>query len=228
MKIAEIFYSIQGEGLLTGVPSVFIRTSGCNLRCWFCDTEYASWRPEGENLTVADILDRVAVFRAPHVVITGGEPLIAPELVGLCQALHQQGYHLTVETAGTVFQPVLCDLVSLSPKLASSTPHQREGSRFAAQHEQQRLNLEVLRAFLENYEYQLKFVIDRATDVPEMLALLDRVPGVDRSRVMLMPQGVTSEELRQRGQWLVEECKKLGLRYCPRVHIDLFGHRPGT
>src|SRR6202051_5404225 len=78
VKIAEIFYSVQGEGLLTGVPSVFVRTSGCNLRCWFCDSEYTSWRVEGEDLSVEEILARIAVFPARHAVVTGGEPMIAP------------------------------------------------------------------------------------------------------------------------------------------------------
>ncbi len=228
MKISEIFYSIQGEGLLAGVPSAFVRTSGCNLRCWFCDTDYASWRPEGESLSADEILRRVADFPARHVVVTGGEPLIAPGLADLCQGLRHAGYHITVETAATVFEPVACDLVSLSPKLASSTPHEREGGRFAGRHEALRLNLDVIRAFMGRYEYQLKFVVDRPDDVQEVLGLLGNLPEVDRARVLLMPQGVTAEDLRSRTLWIVEECKRHGFRYCPRLHIDLYGSRRGT
>ena len=81
MKISELFYSIQGEGKLTGVPSVFVRASGCNLRCTWCDTPYASWEPEGENFSVAQIVERVIAFPARHVVLTGGEPMMMPEIV---------------------------------------------------------------------------------------------------------------------------------------------------
>src|SRR5258707_3162275 len=100
LKIAELFYSVQGEGTLLGVPSVFIRTSGCNLRCSWCDTPYTSWQPEGEDRTVEQILEAVRAFPARHAVVTGGEPMIAPEIVPLTQALREMGLHITVETAG--------------------------------------------------------------------------------------------------------------------------------
>jgi 7-carboxy-7-deazaguanine synthase len=228
MKVAEIFCSIQGEGLLTGVPSVFVRTSGCNLRCQWCDSDYTSWRVEGEDLSVDEVLDRVAEFPARHAVVTGGEPVIAPGVEELTLGLRQRGYHITIETAGTVFKPVECDLASLSPKLASSTPVEREGGRFAERHERLRLRPDVIAAFMERYPYQLKFVIDRPADLDEVRTLLAGLPSVDRERVLLMPQGVTAEELRARGLWLVEECKRHGFRYCPRLHIDLYGNRRGT
>ncbi|HZA53824.1 MAG TPA: 7-carboxy-7-deazaguanine synthase QueE, partial [Candidatus Udaeobacter sp.] len=113
MRISEIFYSIQGEGRLIGVPSVFIRTSGCNLRCVWCDTPYTSWRPEGKDWTIKEILCEVRKYPSRYVVITGGEPLLAPEIEGLTMALKRTGAHITVETAGTIFKPVACDLVSL-------------------------------------------------------------------------------------------------------------------
>jgi 7-carboxy-7-deazaguanine synthase len=228
MKVAEIFYSIQGEGRLAGVPSAFVRTSGCNLRCTFCDSEFTSWRPEGEALSVAEVLARLRGFPARHVVVTGGEPLIAPGIEELCAALRHAGYHITVETAATVFKPVECDLASLSPKLSNSTPHQREAGRFAARHEALRLQPDVIRAFIERYDYQLKFVIDRPEDVAEVLGLLECLSGVDCGRVLLMPQGVTRAELDERGPWLAEACKRHGFRYCPRLHIELYGHRRGT
>src|SRR2546423_1065410 len=127
LKLAELFYSIQGEGKLAGVPSVFVRASGCNLRCVWCDTPYASWDPEGEDVPVDEIVRRVGSFRAKHVVVTGGEPMIMPDIVELCAGLKDRGHHVTIETAATVWKPVKLDLASLSPKLSNSTPWEREG-----------------------------------------------------------------------------------------------------
>jgi 7-carboxy-7-deazaguanine synthase len=228
MRIAEIFYSVQGEGRLAGVPSAFVRTSGCNLRCWFCDSPYTSWEAESESLAVAEVLSRVAGFPTRYVVVTGGEPLIAPEIEELCAALRQREYHVTIETAATVFKPVECDLASLSPKLSNSTPWQRDGGRQAERHERLRLRPDVILAFMERSDYQLKFVIDQPADVNEVLELLKLLPDVDYSKVLLMPQGVTSAELHARGSWLIEECKKHGFRFCPRLHIELFGNQRGT
>ena len=77
MKISELFFSIQGEGELTGIPSVFVRTSGCNLRCRWCDTKYSSWTPEGENVDIEELVEKVCSYPARHVVITGGEPMLS-------------------------------------------------------------------------------------------------------------------------------------------------------
>jgi 7-carboxy-7-deazaguanine synthase len=228
MKIADLFYSIQGEGILQGVPSAFVRTTGCPLRCVWCDSEYTSWRPEGETMTVEQILARLADFPTRHVVVTGGEPLIAPGIEDLCAALRQRGYHITIETAAVVFKELACDLASLSPKLTNSIPYEREGGRWAERHDKQRLRLDVIGAFMERGEYQLKFVIDRAEDVAEVRTIVDQLHGVDPSRVLLMPQGTQADELNRRAAWLVEVCKQHGFRYCPRLHIELFGNRRGT
>jgi 7-carboxy-7-deazaguanine synthase len=228
MKIAELFYSIQGEGRLAGVPSAFVRTSGCNLRCAWCDSPYTSWQPEGERLTVAQVLDRLAAFPRKHVVITGGEPMLVPEIVDLCSALRERGSHITIETAATIFRPAACDLVSLSPKLSNSTPWERAGGRWAARHDRLRSRRDVICRFMDWCDYQLKFVIDRPVDVDEVLTLLAELPAVDRDRVLLMPQGVTREELAERGTWLAEVCKEQGFRYCPRLHIELYGNRRAT
>jgi 7-carboxy-7-deazaguanine synthase len=228
MKIADLFFSIQGEGVLMGVPSAFVRTSGCNLRCAWCDTEYTSWKPEGTNYTVAEIMECLTAFPAKHIVVTGGEPLIAEEIEVLCATLREKSYHITVETAATVFKRVACDLASLSPKLSNSTPWQREGGRFAQRHENLRLQLDVIRAFMKHCDYQLKFVIDAPGDIDEVLAILAQLPDVDRAKVLLMPQGVTREVLAKRGTWLADVCKEHGFRYCPRLHIELFGNQRGT
>ena len=223
MKIAELFYSIQGEGSLVGVPSVFVRTSGCNLRCRWCDTPYTSWQPEGTDWPLDRILDEVKAQGARHVVVTGGEPMIAPEIMPLTERLRKAGLHITVETAGTVFEPVACDLMSISPKLSNSTP---EGP-FAAQHERVRIQHEVLRRLIARYEYQLKFVMDKPQDLPEVVALVEAL-GADRGRVILMPEGIEREQLAERSVWLAEICKQEGFRFSPRLHVDLWGNRRGV
>ncbi len=226
MRVSEVFYSIQGEGMLVGTPSVFIRASGCNLRCVWCDTPYSSWEPEGEEWPVRALLAEARRYPARHVVVTGGEPMIMPDVVELTEALRREGLHITIETAGTVYQPVACDLMSISPKLANSTPREREGGRWAAQHERLRIQPEVLRKLMAAYEYQLKFVVAAPEDLAEISQLLTEL-GADRSRVVLMAEGVSPEVLRERGRWLVEVCKQEGFRYTPRLHIELWGNRRG-
>ena len=227
MRIAEIFYSVQGEGTLVGVPSVFIRTSGCNLRCTWCDTPYTSWQPEGEDRSLDSILEEVVGYGATHADVTGGEPMIAPEIVALTERLHGAGLHITIETAGTVFAPVTCDLMSISPKLANSTPIKRDLGRWAAQHERLRYQPEVLRRLITTYDYQLKFVVAQPEDLTEIrniLAELEAAPD----RVVLMPEGTDAQTLQERGRWLVEICKQEDWRYSPRLHIDLWGNRRGV
>ena len=227
MKIAETFYSIQGEGMLAGVPSVFVRTSGCNLRCVWCDTPYTSWAPEGHEMTVDEILACVSQHPARHAVVTGGEPMIAPQIVELTQRIKQHGLHVTIETAGTVYQPVACDLMSISPKLENSTPREREGGKWAAQHERLRYQPDVLRQLMAEYDYQLKFVVASPDDIKEIAQMLEDIHA-DRSRVILMAEGTTSDVIRERAAWLTEISKREGFRYSPRLHIELWGNRRGV
>jgi 7-carboxy-7-deazaguanine synthase len=224
MRISEIFYSVQGEGILAGVPSVFIRTSGCNLRCSWCDTPYTSWKPEGEDLTLDAVIDRATAFPpARHVVITGGEPMIAPGVVELSERLRALGLHITFETAGTVFAPVACDLMSISPKLANSTP---EGV-FHDRHEQLRLQPEVLTRLTREYDYQLKFVVAQPQDLTELQAIVNQLDA-PADKVILMPEGITSDALTERGTWIAELCKQHGYRFGPRLHVYLYGNRRGV
>ena len=223
MKIAEIFYSLQGEGALIGVPSVFVRTSGCNLRCTWCDTPYTSWAPEGEERSLDSIVEQVNRYGASHVVITGGEPMIAPEIGELTHRLSQ---HVTIETAGTVDTHVRCDLMSISPKLANSTPYQRDGGRWAQQHERLRYQPEILKRLIQLYSYQLKFVIVEEGDLTQVRAIVDEI-GAAKSRVLLMPEGIDSAVLAERGRWLAEVAKREGFRFTPRLHIQLWGNRRG-
>ena len=124
--------------MLTGMPSVFVRASGCNLRCWYCDTPYASWNPGGEDLAVHEILEEVRRHDARHVVVTGGEPMLFAELAPLTEALRQEGLHITIETAGTLYQQLACDLMSISPKLGNSAPPVEQDVRWHERHERTR------------------------------------------------------------------------------------------
>jgi 7-carboxy-7-deazaguanine synthase len=226
MKISEIFYSVQGEGTLVGVPSVFVRTSGCNLRCVWCDTPYTSWTPEGRDMSEEEILASVRAFPARHVVVTGGEPMLLESMAPLTQSLRAAGLHITIETAGTVFQPVACDLMSISPKLANSTPHTREDGRWAQQHDRLRYQPDVLRKLITTYDYQLKFVVSSPEDLPEIETILDDL-NADRSKVVLMPEGTTAHAVQERGRWLAEIAKEKLFRLSPRLHVDLWGDQRG-
>lgn len=223
MKIAEIYKSVQGEGLLTGTPSVFVRTSGCNLRCWFCDTPFSSWAPEGTDISVDEIVAQVEEWECRHVVLTGGEPMLFAELMPLADQLQRRGWHITVETAGTLYLPVVCDLMSISPKLASSGPPAEQHRHWSRRHERERYQPEVLRALLSEYDYQLKFVIDRAGELDEVEDLVAAMPAVRESRILLMPQGVTQYELAQKATWLEPYCRERGWTFCPRKQIEWFG-----
>ncbi|HUR58690.1 MAG TPA: 7-carboxy-7-deazaguanine synthase QueE [Opitutaceae bacterium] len=231
MLISEIFQSIQGEGELTGVPSVFIRTSGCNLRCSWCDTPYASWNPEGEQRSVAQLVAAVEAFPATrHVVLTGGEPMIAKEMKTLAAELKCTGRHVTIETAATVApEGIACDLASLSPKLLNSAPDPTEHGAWRKKHEATRWQPDVVRAWIDAYAFQFKFVVARPEDIDElehMLAALQR--DIPRHKILLMPEGTTLDKMRSRAAWLGELCKARGYRYAHRLHIELYGNRRGT
>ena len=113
MKINEIFYSLQGEGYFSGTPAVFIRFSGCNLKCTFCDTQHE----DGRVMTEAEIIEQIKHYPTKHVIITGGEPSLqlTTEFVGL---LHDNGYFVQVETNGTRTLPSNVDWITCSPKSA--------------------------------------------------------------------------------------------------------------
>ena len=227
MKISEIFYSLQGEGWLVGVPSVFVRTSGCNLRCTWCDTPYTSWEPDGTPMSIQEITCAVVKYKASHVVITGGEPMIAEGICDLTQSLATRGMHITIETAGTVNTPVACDLMSISPKLANSTPRDRDNGRWAAQHERLRYQPAVLRRLIQDHPYQLKFVITAPEDLEEIRRVVSEIHA-SADRIVLMPEGTEPYALRERSQWLAEVCKDSGYRFTPRLHVDLWGNRRGV
>ena len=224
MKISEIFHSIQGEGVLAGVSSVFIRTSGCNLRCTWCDTPYTSWKPEGTDQSVDSVLAVVKEFGARHVVLTGGEPMLFEESVTLCEQLRALGHHITIETAGTVFRPIACDLMSISPKLSNSTP--LHDPFWSLQHEKLRLQAEVVSRLMSLCYYQLKFVVAEPSDLAEIHPLVSQL-NANAEKVLLMPEGRDGATLNERSIWIAEICKQYGYRYSPRLHVLLWGDRRG-
>lgn len=231
MKISELFFSIQGEGELTGVPSVFVRTSGCNLRCRWCDTKYASWKPEGENVTINDLLDKVCSYPARHVVISGGEPMIAKGIEEFTHLLKESGKHITIETAGTISpNGIQCDLASLSPKLSDSTPKEGDiNKEWIDRHESKRLDYDILSEWVNSYNFQLKFVVSKEEEIKEIQNVISRIEGkILPEKVLLMPEGIDPDTLRSRYDLLIDLCKENGYRLCNRLHIDLFGNTPGT
>jgi 7-carboxy-7-deazaguanine synthase len=229
IRISEIFHSVQGEGVLCGTPSIFIRTSGCNLRCWFCDTRYASWEPEGDSHEVDSILHAALRWPTRHVVITGGEPMLFEEVGALSTQLREHGKHVTIETAGTLDHPnTNCDLWSISPKLSNSSPLGLASEEWIRNHESRRKSMQVVQSLMRRGEYQLKFVVGSILDAEEVLEYTQSLKNCDHSRVMLMPRGTTRDELELQMSWLTNWCRDHGLRVCDRQHIYWYGNRRGT
>ncbi len=228
LRISETFVSLQGEGELTGVESFFVRTSGCNLRCWFCDTPYASWKPEGGRQTIAEIMSAIDASGVRHVVLTGGEPMLPDAIETLCGQLHAGGYHITIETAGTIDRDVPCDLLSLSPKLNASAPVAADHPRWAELHQQRRMPIEVMRRLIARaVQCQVKFVVDSADDFDEVNEVARRL-GVSTDTVWIMPQGVTAEQMDAAARWLRPWSDSMGYRYCDRMQIRWYGNERGT
>jgi 7-carboxy-7-deazaguanine synthase len=226
VRVNEIFYSLQGEGFLAGAPSMFIRLSGCPLYCRWCDTKYAWDQTAGEHYSIAKIEQIIRQWPSKYAVITGGEPMINSDLTLLAQTLKASGKHITIETAGIAYiSDIPCNLMSISPKLSNSTPTDRE---LAAIHEDSRLDAAVLRELTDNYEYQLKFVVDSEADLPEIKQTIEEIGNVDSAQVMLMPQAATRDELLAKSPMVAELCKKSGFAFCQRLQILLWNNQKGT
>lgn len=238
LPINELFRSLQGEGKLGGVPSVFIRTSGCNLRCWFCDSYHTSWEPTHAWMGIENIVDGVTEFDAVnHVVITGGEPLLHEEIEVLAEKLSAAGYHITIETNGTISRELPVDLLSISPKLASSTPTQERDPKgdgeWSERHESRRLQFDTLAELIDSYDSQLKFVVTGEDDFPEIVNVVDTLQKrttrpIERSDVLLMPEGRTQEELAETRTEVATLAQAHGFRYTPRLHVNLWNDAPET
>jgi len=238
IAVSEMFYTIQGEGIFTGRPSFFIRTNFCNLGCHFCDTPFTSLQPEkASRLLVYDLVTEALKYRGRHVVISGGEPTIWREsLPELCSCLMRAGKKVTVETNGSIYLPALIgvDLLSISPKLANSIPE--PGSKHYAKHIcNMAKTSEATSKYIRNQTsldglIQLKFVIDQPEDLVDVDAFLQSLFWGLRPNifVVLMPQGRTSEECREKASWLVEICKERDWIFSSRLHLDIWGTRRGV
>jgi 7-carboxy-7-deazaguanine synthase len=231
-----IFYTVQGEGPLAGVPSLFVRLDTCNLKCkWgdtICDAHYTSWTPSGPTIPLdefdAMVLKELDRTQCRHMVITGGEPAMQPGVVRLlAKRMAQRGGHSTIETNGTRFiEDHYLSMICLSPKLRGSTP---VGTQFEKVHERNRWQPLEIRQWIASAPYYFKFVINTEADIAEVCGLLDGIDHpLESEHVLFMPQGIDRNELWERGRWLAERCKALGVRFTPRIQIDLYGNKPGT
>jgi 7-carboxy-7-deazaguanine synthase len=229
MRISETFYSIQGEGTLTGLPSVFIRTVGCNLRCRWCDSRYASQRVRGSERTIDSLVEEAFRHPTQFAVITGGEPMLTKGVHDLAKRLVDRGKHVTIETAATIApRGISCSLASLSPKLKNSTPGMDMPVAVRRRHESRRLKPDVIREWIDHYDYQFKFVVCSGSDIAEVIALLDALDrSVDPEKELLMPEGVDDASLAANTDMIIAACKEHGFRYCDRLHIRLYGHTQG-
>lgn len=178
-------------------------------------------------MEVSAVLGEIDQLNMPHVVLTGGEPMLFDSMEELAQGCHEQGRTITIETAGTIHRDIACDLMSISPKLAHSTP---DDPVWGPRHERERLKPDILQRLIDGYEYQLKFVVnpEQGDDFGEIEALLSGLSNVHPQRVLVMPEGVDAATLHRRGRMLVEPVMARGWRLSPRMHIDLFGDTRGT
>ncbi|MCD4832044.1 MAG: 7-carboxy-7-deazaguanine synthase QueE [Anaerohalosphaeraceae bacterium] len=226
IRVNEIFYSLQGEGSLAGVPSVFIRLAGCRLRCKWCDTKYAWDANSGTDYTIEQIVAETANYPSDFVVITGGEPMENPNLPAICDNLRQSEKHITIETAGIDYLPELpIDLMSISPKLANSIP---EESAAAETHKNNRIDTDVLKKLIAEYPYQLKFVIESESDIAEIREILEKLGEVEPSVVMLMAAAAGRAEYLEKAPMVAELCKKEGFCFSPRLQTVLWDNKAGS
>lgn len=225
MKVNEIFYSLQGEGFLAGVPSVFVRLAGCPLRCKWCDTKYAWAEDAGQDRSIAEIVEAVCKCHCKFVVITGGEPMVNFEIRQLARELKAAGKYITIETAGIAYIPeIACDLMSISPKLSNSVPAEAEAATI---HNDSRLDLAVLGELIANYHYQLKFVVDSGNDLPEIQEVIEQTGNIDPEMVMLMPQAATRDELLAKSAIVADMCKQTAFAFSQRLQVLLWNNQKG-
>jgi len=209
MKINEMFYSLQGEGALTGLPTVFIRTTGCNLRCTYCDTTYAY--EEGTDLTLNQILRIIESYHCSSVCITGGEPLLQKDFTALLSALQRKQYTLCIETNGSKSIKHLCGkknvLISLDIKCPSSGMQEQMSFR----------NIKLL-----SKTDQLKFIIKRKEDYE----YAKRIITTYQPRCMIFLQPVWGTNPRRLAAWILHD--KLPVRLSLQLHKMLWGEKKGV
>jgi len=230
MFISEIFHTVQGEGMYTGVPSTFVRTSGCNLRCDWCDTPYTSWKPEGTHDKMEEVLakiDEITPNTTTHVVITGGEPYLQKDLDILVKELYDRGKTVTIETNGIMYRDINgTGLVSWSPKMDNSNPLDKSLPEYKL-HTNNRAKANYKNVADTVEDLQVKFVVQSEKDLQTVLDFQQKY-WIPNDQIYLMPEGRTEAELKTKAKWVVEICKEKGFRYCPRAHIEIYGQKRGV
>ena len=209
MQISEIFYSLQGEGILIGTPTVFIRTAGCDLRCKWCDTKYAF--EKGKEMTVNEIVEKVESHDCNNICVTGGEPLIQDEILKLIQKLIDKKYLVTVETGGAhSIETLPCDdniTISLDIKCPSSGMHQK--MNFS--------NIELL-----SINDQLKFVIADNEDYKYAKEIIAKYKPI--CRIIMQPVG--GRDLKELAENVLKD--GLNVQVLPQLHKLIWGDKRGV
>ena len=237
INYSEIFFSIQGEGVLSGVPSIFFRTSGCPLKCWFCDTKYTSHSPEKNIITTSKATSMIAkmmeVYNCDYLILTGGEPMSQHKAITtIIKKLREKNknIHITIETAGIIFEPMDIDLFSISPKLSGSGPTENqipEGKKWGEFHEKSRINIQALNQFIGTGRYKFKFVVTNPKHICEIKELQQTL-SIPNDTIYLMPEGTTAKDIEQHQEFIVEECLKNGWRYSDRLHVRIWNDKRGV
>ncbi len=225
MKISEIFESIQGEGVNAGKESIFIRTALCNLKCSWCDTKYTwDWKnfdydTEVHEMSIDEILQKLENFSANNIVITGGEPLMQQEeLISLISSFPKK-FFIEIETNGTIL-PLdklvsLIDQWNVSPKTSNSN-NLIEQCEIA----------NCYNFFKNNSKTFFKFVVENESDILEINELVKKY-NIDKSKIILMPQAITKDDLISKESLIQDLCQKNSFRYTSRLHVLKWGNVRG-
>lgn len=249
INVLECVPVIQGEGRSTGVPMILIRLSGCNLNCQFkgsiCDASETSWDHNNKTAKKWSISEMRDVLRnnshINRVMITGGQPTLYKALffqvVDLCL---EENKLIEVEDNGTTYiedlNPRVINLMSISPKLKNSIPeigtYAKEIDRYVTATDRKKhilnyRNIESLKNWISRFHYQLKFVVSDEDELQEIEDLIKEI-GADKSKVFLMPEGATREQLESRRKWVYETCLRLGYNYTDRLHILVYDNLKGV
>ena len=220
MLVVEIFKTIQGEGMLVGTVSVIIRLWGCNLKCKWCDEKISLKPGSGREISIDDLLKRIAIYGCKNVIITGGEPLIHSEIEKLTSSLKKDSYHITVETNATIKKNIICNLLSMSPKLRHSIPDKIKDPE---KYNEKRINIDAIRFYIKNYEYQIKFVVGQDKDFDEINEILSKIGDYDKDRVLIMPLASSRNQLFKIQKKVMDMCIKRGIRYSSRLQLQIWG-----